>query len=436
MELLYKIITNLVIIFFKMIYREKYIESIKKWLWKDKIIVLKWARQVWKTTLLKYFEEYLNKNWKKTFFVFCDNLDNTFLKSPKYFIEYLKLKFDFENLDEKIYIFLDEFQYIKDSWLFLKNIFDKYKDKLQLIVSGSSSLEITKNTEFLTWRTITFYIDRLSFEEFFHFKTNILKKLNIDNFEELQNFYEIMKKDLEISFLEYLNYGWYPEVVLTKSDDEKKKIIKEIVKTYIEKDIALFMRIENIWIFNDFIKVLSSNIWELLNINELSNILNISIKTLNKYIDILEWTFVFSRIRPFFRNVRKELSKMPKIFIEDLSIKNYVLWDFNWVYNKIDIWQDVENFVYNELRKKIEKERIYFYRTISKSEIDFILERKYWFYDLLEVKYRKKVIIPSQFKKFEEKYGVWKKIIITKDICKKENNIFFIPACIFWLITL
>jgi len=417
-----------------MILRKKYIEEILNWIWKEKIIILKGARQVWKTTLMKYFEEKLKKDWKKTFFVIADDLDNDFLKSPYYFIEYLKIKFDFENLKEKLYVFIDEFQYIENAWMFLKNIFDKHKNNLQLIVSWSSSLEITKNTEFLTGRTVNFYIDRLSFKEFFDYKFNIKKVFKLEEIEEIKNFYEIFKKDLEIAFLEYLNFWWYPEWVITKTKKDKQKVIEELVKSYIQKDVALFMKVENISAFNNLIKILASNIWELVNVNELSGTLNISIQTVNRYLDILEWTFIFSKIRPFFSNTRKELSKMPKIFIEDLWIKNYILNDFDWVYEKIDIWQEVENFVYTELRKKMEKERIYFYRTISKSEIDFVLENKYNLYDILEVKYRNKVSIPIQFSRFEWKYNVWKKIIITKNICKFENWVYFIPACVFWLI--
>ena len=231
--------------------------------------------------------------------------------------------------------------------------------------------------------------------------------------------------------MEYLNFGWYPEWVITENKEKKEKIISEIVRTYIEKDVVSFLKIENIKAFNNLIKILSSNIWELINISEISNILNISIATVNKYIDILEWTFIFTRVKPFYTNVRKELSKMPKIFIEDLAIKNYELWEFDSVYNKINIWAEVENFIYNELRKMIDKEKIYFYRTVSKSEIDFILEEKYWLYTMLEVKFKSKVKIPLAFKNFSEKYNVSKNIIITKDLLKFENNIFYIPACIF-----
>lgn len=416
-----------------MILREKYIAEINNWIGEEKIIILKWARQVWKTTLMKYFFEKLKNEWKQVEFLSADKLlkDDIF-ETPEDLINFIKTKFLFSTKN-KLYLFIDEFQYIKNAGLFLKNIFDEYKDKIQIICSGSSSLEITKNTEFLTWRAISFYIDRIWFKDYFFYSNNeiIKKDFTLNNFNDLENFYKFYKNNLENNFKEYLNYWWYPEWITAKNKENKERLISEIIKVYIEKDIVSFLKIENIRAFNNLIKLLSSNIWELINILEISNVLNISMETVNKYLDILEGTFIFTRVKPYYTNVRKELSKMPKIFIEDLAIKNYELWEFDSVYNKINIWAEVENFVYNELRKKIEKEKIFFYRTVSKSEIDFIIEEKYNLHTIIEVKYKSKVKIPLAFKNFKEKYNVDKQIIITKDILKFENEVYYIPACVF-----
>jgi len=405
--------------------------KIEHWLWKEKIIILKWARQVWKTTLMKEVEKYIKKDNNISVFLQADKLDNSSIfKSPDSLIVYLKNKYDFPN--KYIYLFIDEFQYIEEAGLFLKNIFDEYKDKLQIIVSGSSSLEITKNSEFLTWRAITFYIDRITFYDFFNFKeaVNNSSKFKLNNFKELEKFYTVFKPSLEKHFLDYITYWAYPEVVSTINLSDKKDIIDQIIQTYIEKDIVNFLKIENVRAFNDLVKLLSSSIWGLININEISSTLNISMQSVNKYIDILEWTFVFSRIKPFFKNVRKELSKMPKIFVEDLSIKNYSLREFNSINDKIDLWSEVENFVYTELSKVYKKDQIFFYRTISKAEIDFVIEESYNSYILIEVKYRNKVWLPKVMKNFEEKYGVNKKIIITKDLLNIVDDTYYVPACL------
>jgi predicted AAA+ superfamily ATPase len=91
--------------------------------------------------------------------------------------------------------------------LFLKNIFDQYKEKLQVIVSGSSTLEISKNTEFLTGRVVNFYIDRVGFSDFFSYNQD-KKNFNFDlnNLEEIKDFYHVFKSKLERDFMLYLTY--------------------------------------------------------------------------------------------------------------------------------------------------------------------------------------------------------------------------------------
>ena len=411
--------------------QRKYIEEIKFWLQKEKIIILKWARQVGKTTLMKKIEQYIQQeNLWKTLFLFADKIDNqNIFSTPDNFLNYLKYNYNFPN--EYIFVFIDEFQFINNTGTFLKNIFDEYKDRLQIIVSGSSSLEISKNSEFLTGRAIDFYIDRISFREFFIYRHNLthIPVFEMSQHDELKSFYALFKQKLEHDFISYLTYGWYPEIVVNKENKSKELILSQIIETYIQKDIIHFLKIENIGAFNNLIKLLASNIWNLVNINEISSTLNISVQTVNKYLDILEWTFVFSRISPFFKNIRKELSKMPKIYIEDIWIKNYSLRQFDSITKKIDLWSEVENFVYNELTKQFEKKQIYFYRTVSKAEIDFVIEKSFEKYILIEVKYRnKKIPVPVIMRNFEESYGKHQKIIITKEYLSQEDDLYYIPA--------
>lgn len=412
--------------------KREILNQIREWLGKDKIIILKWARQVGKTTLMKQLEEITTKDTSSSsVFLQADKISNMdIFKTPETLITYLKVKYDFPN--KFIYLYIDEFQFIEQAGLFLKNIFDEYRWNLQIIVSWSSSLEITKNSEFLTGRAVSFYIDRISFFDFFCYKENIenKQKISLENFEEIEKYYSVFKSTLESNFIDYITYWAYPEVVWTVSSKEKETIINGIVETYIQKDVIDFLNVENIRAFNDLIKLLASNIWNLVNIHEIASTLNISMQTVNRYIDILEWTFVFSRVRPFFRNTRKEISKMPKIFVEDLSIKNYALREFDSISNKIDLWAEVENFVYNELRKKYNKDQIYYYRTIAKAEIDFIIEESYEKYIAIEVKYRSKVWLPVIMKNFNESYWTNKNIIVTRDILKREDNVCYIPACL------
>ena len=412
-------------------------EKLVKYLWKDKIMILKWARQVGKTTLMKELIEYIEKSNKPNvdyFFVSADDIYNQdILQTPEHLVKHIKTNHKFPK--KFVYIFIDEFQYIKNAWLFLKNIFDKYKWQLQLIVSGSSSLEITKNTEFLTGRHISFLINKINYFEFCRYKLGNVWYIWLDNWDDLKSMYEIRKTRLNDIFLEYIRFGWYPEIIILDDKQEKVDSLKSIFNTYIQKDIVHFLKIQNISWFNNLVKILSSQIWNLVNKSEISNTIWLDNITTTKYLDILQWTFVFSLLHPYYKNVRKEISKMPKIYIEDFWIRNISLWEIDTITSKIDIWDIAENFVYSILRERYDN--IFFYRTKSWTEIDFIVENTYTDLDIIEVKYRRKVSIPDIFNTFENNYSnTWKKIIITKDILKKQWNIYFIPITIVWFVLL
>ncbi|MBU0897824.1 ATP-binding protein [Patescibacteria group bacterium] len=403
------------------------LEKIKLWLGKEKILIIKGARQVGKTYLLKEIKEILEANNKKVVYLFADDIDNKpILKSLATLELYLGQYFNFPN--EYIYLMIDEFQVLDEAGLLLKNIFDKYKDKIQLIVSGSSALEINKNSEYLTGRAIHFNISRVDFKEYFNFSENVnIKRYEFNNFKELEVFYEIFKSKLELNLGTYLSYGGYPEVLTTQGIVEKEEVLKSIIKTYIDKDIINQLNIENVTGFNNLIKILVGQIGQLVNSNELSNTANISINTLKKYLEILVGTYIIDLVTPYFKNIRSEISKMPKVYILDIGIRNYLLRSFNLGINESG--GVMENFVYNTLLAQYDKEYIHFYRTNSGAEIDFVIEDKNNKLILCEVKYRNKVSVPVLVKNFEKRYNnVSKKLIITKDILKKDGEVYFIPV--------
>jgi len=409
------------------------IPDIKYWLWKEKILILKWPRQVWKTTIIKLLKKELEENNYKTLYFTVDKeLWNPIFENVKYFIKYLNDQFDLNN-EEKVYIFIDEFQYIKEAWLFMKILFDEFKNKIQFIVSGSSSLEITKNSEFLTWRKVEFFIWHITFFEFLNYKSeNKYKKIDLLDFQELEYIDNIYKEDIKKYFLEYVNYWWYPEVCISKNIKEKEIILREIIQTYIKKDIINFLKIENISAFNNLIKILWDWIWNLVNKSELANKLNINYETLIRYLDILEWTYIYKFIKPYFTNIWKELSKMPKVFINDIWTLNAI---FLRKYETLDLipWNIIENIIYNNLTVNNLLDNIYFYRTISKSEIDFVIQKENELLPI-EVKYRNNVSkIPVAIKNFSNLYEnkINYKIIITKNYLKKEDNNLFIPYYLF-----
>lgn len=418
-----------------MIQRE-IIQKIKHWLGKEKILIIKGARQVGKTYLLKeIIKKDLENTGAKVAYLPADEIDNKpILKSSASLELYLEQYFNFPN--EFVYLMIDEFQAIEEAGLLLKNIFDKHKNKIQLIVSGSSALEINKNSEYLTGRAIHFNIDRVNFKEYFDYREKInAKRYELSQFNELKVFFETFKLKLELSLGEYLSYGGYPEVLTTQNAEEKEDVLKSIIKTYIDKDIINQLNIENVTGFNNLIKILAGQIGQLTNNNELANTANISINTLKKYLEILVGTYIIDLVTPYFKNIRSEISKMPKVYILDIGIRNYLLRSFNM--NLDGQGAVIENFVYNTLLVQYAKECIHFYRTSSGAEIDFVIEDKNNKLTICEVKYRNKINTPVIMKNFEERYNnVGKKLIITKDLLKVENNVYFIPAALLPFVSL
>ena len=406
------------------------LNDIEKWLGKPKILILKGARQVGKTTILKYLAHKLETENKKVKYFSVDReLDNPLFNDANLLIRFIKDQYN----GKFLYLFLDEFQYIKNAGLFLKVVFDELKENCQIIVSGSSSLEITKNSEFLTGRKISFTVRTLSFNEFVNYKSEYQfnQIFNINKLKHIISFDSIYGKELQTLLVEYLNYGGYPEICTTSDYESKEIILKELISTYIQKDISAFFHIHNISGFNNLLKVLISQSGNLVNKNELSDSLNLGHDTINKYLAILEGTYVLNFIKPFFTNVRKELTKMPKVYSSDFGFNKILARKAEIeTYEFIEGYL-IENFVFKELQNKFSDESVFFYRTISKAEIDFIIQKEEKLIPL-EVKFsRKQINLPIVMKNFNAKFkNVDKNIIITKNNLdyNKKLNCFFIPV--------
>jgi len=377
----------------------KILKKIKKFIEDDEIIAIHGSRQVGKTSLLYLIIEKHLKNTKQKNIFFFD-LEDFFLldlcnQGPVQVINYLKGKgADFKN---KVYLFIDEVQYLDSPSSFLKLFYDKFKGKIKLIVSGSSSFLIKKKfKDSLVGRIIDFELFTLDFEEFLNFKG-----LNYD----LRFLSDAINRELLPLYKEYLIYGGYPAIVI-EEDIEKKEIkLKQIINTYVKKDVRDLAAIRNINKFNALLSILSSQSGRLLNITELSNTLGIAKKTIEDYLLILENTYIIKRIYPFYKNIRSELTKMPKIFFEDTGMMNILM---NKSFPSVITGEMFETGLYSIFRKNIEVENIHFWRTNKGQEVDFVLNfpRKKNPIIPLEVKlnYSKKYLTPLRY--FLDKYNL------------------------------
>jgi len=350
-----------------MIYKRKIIEDILKFIDLEEIIVLHGARQVGKTHILLWLQAYLEDQKKDVYYI--DLEDSRYKRildtGVDEFIGHLREEGHAPDNDKKTFVFIDEIQYLDNPSEFLKLMADHHKN-IKLIVSGSSSFAIkSKFKDSLVGRTINFEITNLSFEEYLLFRGiyfNPELKTTSKKIEELKSL-----------FKEFVLFGAYPKVVLTDEVELKEKRLQQIIDTYLRKDIKELANIDNVDSFNKLLEILAAQSGQLVNFKELANTCKLSIPTVEKYLFILEQTYVIKLVRPYNNNIRSELSKTPKIFFYDSGLMQ-MLWLKS--LQKEIIGNVFETSIFSELVKKYGQDNIYYWRTKDKKEIDFIVKDK------------------------------------------------------------
>jgi len=373
-------------------------KEIKKDLKAKEIIAIVGARRCGKTTIMKRI---FNELEKARFISFDDreilSLFNTDVK------EFIKKYV--EGID---YLFIDEFQYAKEGGRQLKYIYDIY-EKVKIIISGSSAPELSvQSLKYLVGRIFIHTLYPLSFEEFIRYKDEGLYKL----FKQKKQS-EISVEMINKLYGEFIIYGGYPEVVLTKEKEQKEKIIANIYNTYLLKEIRDILHIAEDERLSKLIKTFALQVTGLINYNELSKITGFTYQELIKYVRILEKTFICLPSRPYFTNKMKELSKNPKIYFLDNGFRNSAIGNFQEVENRTDRGGLNENFVASELVKKNIK--LDYWRTKAGAEVDFVVEKNS---KLIPIEVKSKLSTPTHgkaFKNFVEAYGVEKGFILSQD---------------------
>ncbi len=418
----------------KQLLNRKIIEAIYNQLSTGNIIILIGARQTGKTSILKLLIERLKKQAapKNIFYFDLEKPELIEIFSSHHTcIRYLELKG--ADLNQPIYLFIDEFQYIPEATKLFKIIHDS-KEEIRIIASGSSALEIKRRLlEPLTGRKRIFYCHPLDFEEFLSFKKafdikEIFLKLSLnDNIAPFLSAFSSL-------YEEFLLFGAYPKIVLTESAEEKKAELNEIYNSYIGKDIRSFVDDEDIVRFNRLVSILASCNANLCNLHQLSNTADLSRRKVERYLFLLEQTFVIKLVQPFFINRQKEITKTPKIFFNDTGIVNSISGDFNPVDYRRDRGAMVETAVYVEfLKNSSVGDRINYWRTRNQSEVDFIVKKEGRFLPI-EVKYQvfRQPTIPRSLLSFISFHNCLSGFVITKDyLAKREYNncpIYFLPA--------
>jgi uncharacterized protein len=324
------------------------LDSIKKDLFKQKIIMLIGPRQVGKTTLLKQF---VTETKKRTMWLNADEADiRTKFENARTSTALLSI------VGHAELIIIDEAHQIPDIGLKLKLMIDNFKH-LQIIATGSSAFDLLqKSQEPLTGRKFTYHLYPLSFQELCN-HTSVVEQ----------------KRMLETRLI----YGSYPEVI--NNAGAEIDVIKEMSNAYLYKDILKIDGLKKASIMDKLLQAIALQIGSEVSYHELAKTIgNIDPATVEKYLDILEKAFVIFKLPALSRNLRNEIKKGKKFYFFDTGIRNAVLNNFNQLALRQDKGALWENFLVAERHKRNTYQKhhcnTYFWRTTDQAEIDFVEE--------------------------------------------------------------
>ncbi len=349
--------------------KRTFLTDIQRRLFQGKAIILFGPRQCGKSTLIEDMlkdKEHLYLNGDDA--DIREQLTNTSATRLKTIVGGYKI------------VFIDEAQRIPNIGLTLKLFTDQLKD-IQVIATGSSAFELSsKVNEPLTGRKFEFMLYPFCFGEMVAYHGYIQER----------------------RFLEHrLIYGYYPEIV-TKGEDEKV-LLKSLAGSYLYKDLLMLEQIKKPLILEKLLKALALQVGSEISYQEIAQTIGSDGKTVDKYIDLLEKTFVVFRLPALNRNVRNEIKKGKKVYFYDCGIRNAIINNFNPVTSRTDVGALWENYIISERMKFLNYNNIdakqYFWRTTQQQEIDLIEEHEAGQLKAFEFKWGKKdkVRFPQTF---------------------------------------
>lgn len=360
-------------------------EQIEKLLSGDKAIIILGARQVGKSTLLNQLFTskddvmWLNGDeWDVR--QMLENMTSTRIRSL---------------IGQKKWVVIDEAQRIPNIGLKMKLITDQVPN-VQVVATGSSSFQLASQVnEPLTGRKREFHIAPLSYQEMVN-HTSLL--------------------DEHRMIPHRMVYGYYPEVVTSPGDEQD--VLRELSNSYLYKDILSLDNINKPDKLSLLLQALARQIGEQVSYNEVGQLIGLNPKTVEKYIDVLEKSFILFRLGSLARNLRNELKVSRKIYFWDLGIRNAIIANFQQVELRNDIGALWENFAITERLKLLNIKGSFankwFWRTQQQQEIDYIEEENGQF-NSFEFKWNAKKAHVKQPKRFSDAYTDSTFTVVTSD---------------------
>ncbi|MCK9641351.1 MAG: ATP-binding protein [Prolixibacteraceae bacterium] len=379
--------------------RRKLFEDLQGHLLKKEYSIITGARQTGKSTLLKQLEVYCKKMEIPVVFL---NLENKTILAELNENPLNLLKFIPEP-NRKTVALMDEIQYLDDPSNFLKLLYDEHSAQIKVVATGSSAFYIDNQfRDSLAGRKKIFQLYTCSFDEYLALSGKSELREEKDHLLKNRDFKSTLIDYLRVEWESYMLYGGYPAIVTEPDKQEKMNRLREIRDSFVKRDI-LESGVINETAFYNLFRILAGQTGSIVNVNELSSTLRIKNETVDNFLTIMQKCFHIALIKPFFRNLRKELIKMPKVFLLDTGLRNCLLNNFQPMAVRTDKGELWENTVFRIFADKIGIDSIQYWRTSGGNEVDFVLS------DIdrikaIEVKYDNNQVKLNKYKLFAEAY--------------------------------
>jgi len=346
-------------------------QAIEESFYPGRVLVIYGPRRVGKTTML---EKYLSTQQDKR--VLSVTGDDILVREIFSSQSQAKLRSFASSYD---IVAIDEAQQVPAIGIGAKMLIDSFPEK-QFLLTGSSSFDLSSQIgEPLTGRHFTLTLLPVAQSE-----------LSIGAFE------------ISSAVEEFLVYGSYPEVLLAPDTVTKERILRELVSSYLYKDVLALEKIKSPGLLRDIARMIAFQIGGEVSLNEIAVALHTNVHTIARYLDLLEKMFVIRRVGGFSRNLRNEITKKAKYYFLDNGVRNAVIEQFSPLSLRNDVGALWENFVAMELMKQSNvtgrADQYYFWRTHTGAEIDIIRESGSTL-SAIECKWSKDVTVPLLWKR-------------------------------------
>ncbi len=325
-----------------------------------KVVIVLGARQVGKTTLVQRV------------------LAGRKVVALNFDVEIDKLRFQaaaslspvdaLQSLGNPEYLVVDEAQRLPEAGRIVKGWYDA-RLPVRILLLGSSSLELLNHaTESLTGRNEKLFLPPLLFDEVIRSRDWCPEAMPLPDISGH------FKEPVHTCLLQSLAFGGYPEVVTTA---DKPALLRNLSSDYLWKDILQTGLVKSPDLIKRLLMLLAHQVGSEISVNELATQLHMARQTIERYLDLLEQTWVIFRLPSFSTNPRKEIAKSRKIYFWDTGIRNALLGTFSTDELRPDIGSLWENWVVAEAAKRNGlaggSSELYFWRSRAQSEVDLVV---------------------------------------------------------------